>query len=159
MQSIIIEFLASFLIWLMFLGLFVVWYLDGKVKKEMVLHGFVAFWTAWIIAEILKKLIPTARPFMVNGGEPLTLTISSDGSFPSGHSAAAFALATTIWLHDRKVGWAYIIAALIVGTARVLANVHYPVDILAGAILGILTAFSVEKLHLFKLIWRNKHDS
>ena len=152
MQSIIIEFLASFLIWLMFLGLLILWFIDGRIKKEQVLHALVASLVAWTLAEIIKRLIPTARPFIVNGEMPLTLTVQSDGSFPSGHTAAAFALATTIWLHDRKVGWAYIIAALIVGAARVLANVHYPVDILAGAILGILTAFSVEKVHLFSLL-------
>lgn len=148
MSNLVIEFLASFLIWLMFLGLLILWAIDGKIKKEQVLHALVASLFAWTLAEIIKRLIPTTRPFMVNGEMPLTLTVNNDGSFPSGHTSAAFALATTIWLHDRKVGWAYIIAALIVGAARVLANVHYPVDILAGAILGFVTAFGVERLHL-----------
>ena len=62
----------------------------------------------------------------------------------------AFALATTIWLHDRKVGWIYIIWALFVGLARILANVHYPIDIWGGAILGIVIAFSLEKIHFYK---------
>ncbi|KKR38067.1 MAG: bacitracin transport permease BCRC [Candidatus Woesebacteria bacterium GW2011_GWA1_40_45] len=136
----------------MFFGLLILWLIDGRIKKEQVLHALAASLIAWTLAEIVKRLIPTARPFMVNGGEPLTLTVMADGSFPSGHTSAAFALAVTIWLHDRKIGWAYIIAAIMVGIARVLANVHYPVDILAGAILGMLTAFGVEKVHLFSLL-------
>lgn len=152
MSKFVIEFLASFLIWLMFLGLLFLWIVDGRIKKEQALHALAASLFAWAIAEVIKLLIPTARPFMVNGEAPLTLTVKSDGSFPSGHTSAAFALATTIWLHDRKVGWAYIIAALLVGGARVLANVHYPVDILAGSLLGIVAAFGVEKVHLFSLL-------
>ncbi len=158
MPHFIVEFLASFLIWFMFAGLLPLWFFDGKITKEQVLHALVASFTAWLIANILQNIIPTTRPFVVNGGPTFVWSTISphEGSFPSGHSALAFGLATSIWLHDRKVGWIYLILAILVGSGRVLANVHYPVDILGGALLGVFTAFIVERIHLFKLISRLK---
>ena len=148
MTNLIIEFLASFLIWFMFTGLFVLWIIDGKIKKEQVLHALIAVSLVFIISELLKALFPTLRPFSINGRHPLVFWIENDGAFPSSHTALAFALATTIWLHDRKVGWIYMVGALVIGVARVLANVHFPRDIFAGAVLGIVVSFLVEKLHV-----------
>ncbi len=136
----------------MFLGLVILWLIDGKIKKEQVLHALFAVAVAWGIAQLVKAIFPTVRPFELNGLTPLTLLPSSDGAFPSGHTAAAFALATTIWLHDKKMGLVFVVAALIVGAARVWGNVHYPIDIVGGAVLGVAAAFVIEKVHLRKFI-------
>ncbi len=156
MNPLFVEFIASFLIYLMFAGLFVLWFIDGKIKKEQVLHALFASFTAWLITAIIKLIFPTERPFRVDGLPPLTLTIPSDASFPSGHSAEAFALAVTIWLHDKKVGWLFLVSAFTVGIGRVLANVHYPIDILGGALIGTLVAVIVEKVHLFNFLASKK---
>lgn len=152
MSEILITFFASFLIWFMFGGLFVLWVVDGKIKKEQVIHALVAFLLAQLVTEAIKKIFPTLRPFEVNGLPTLTLTAKADGAFPSGHTASSFALATTIFLHDKKVGTGFLAAASIVGVARVLSNVHYPIDIIGGAIEGISIAFLIEKAHLKKFI-------
>ncbi|HTK03736.1 MAG TPA: phosphatase PAP2 family protein [Alphaproteobacteria bacterium] len=153
MQNLLVEFLASFLIYLMFAGLIILWFVDGKIKKEQVLHALFAAFTAYAITAIIKILFPTMRPFRVEHDLlPLTLTIPNDGSFPSGHTAEAFALAITVWLHDKKVGWIYLIVALLVGAGRVLAHVHYPIDIVGGALIGTLVAVVVEKIHFRKLV-------
>lgn len=152
MTNLLITFLASFLIWFMFGGLLILWVIDGRIKKEQVLHALLSAGIAWGAAEAIKALFPTVRPFEVNGLIPLTLFPTSDGAFPSGHTAAAFGLAVTIWLHDKRIGSAFLVLALIVGVARVWGNVHYPIDILGGAVLGVVTAFLIEKIHLKKLI-------
>lgn len=155
MINYVVTFLASFLLWFMFFGLLVLWFKDGKIKKEQVFHALFAAGSAWIIAHIIKALFPTLRPFQVNG-EPVEVIIPlTNGGFPSGHTAAAFALALTIWKHDKKAGIVFLVSAVIVGIARVLANVHYPVDILGGAVLGIIDALVVEKLHFKKLLRRD----
>lgn len=159
MTEALITFLASFLIWFMFAGLFVLWALDGKVKKEQVLHALTASIFAWLVAQMIKNLFPTARPFEVVGSLPLTMTTPSGSAFPSGHTAAAFGLAVTLWLHDRRTGIIYLLAAIAVGIARVLSNVHYPLDIVGGAVLGTATAFLVEKLHLYKLLVGTKRQT
>lgn len=145
----LITFIASILIWLLFAGLLVLWVIDGKIKKEQVLHAIYSSVLAWLTGFFIKLFFPTLRPFVENGEGVKTLTIPGDGAFPSQHTAIAFAVAVTIFMHDKKYGWLYLIAAVIIGTGRVLANVHWPVDILGGALLGTLTAVVVEKRHLF----------
>lgn len=147
MSSILITFFASFLIWFMFGGLFVLWTVDGKIKKEQVIHALISFALAWVVTDIIKRLFPTLRPFEVNGLAPLTLIARGDGSFPSGHTASSFALATTIFLHDKRVGTGFLIAASVVGVGRILSNVHYPIDIVGGAAIGITIAYLIEKVH------------
>lgn len=147
MNETLITFLASFLIWIMFGGLLILWIFDGKVKREQALHAFAAVILAWVIAQMLKNLLPTTRPFLLNGGSPLTFTVHTDNSFPSGHSAIAFSLAITMWLHNRKLGFFYLVAAFLVGIGRVFANVHYLLDIVVGGLLGSLVAVIVNKFH------------
>ena len=149
--DVILLFFASFYIWILYAGLVVLWFIDGKIKKEQVVHAILAGLTAWIFALVIKYFFPTARPFMVDGRATDVLLRPYDGSFPSEHTALAFALAVTIFLHDKKVGWFFLISAIVVGSARVLANVHYPIDILGGALIGTLVAVIIEREHVFKL--------
>jgi undecaprenyl-diphosphatase len=152
MEDFTLVFFATFLIWFLYAGLIVLWFADGKIKKEQVMHALLASLIAWLITLLIKHFFPTIRPFVRNGGEVDVLFRPTDGAFPSAHAALAFGLAVTIFMHDRKVGWFYLVGALVIGIARVLANVHYPVDILGGALIGTLVAVVIEKAHVFKLL-------
>ena len=152
MDDVIIGFFASFYVWFLFAGLIILWFIDGKIKKEQVAHALLACLFAWVIAFLIKHFFPTIRPFVTNGLETDVLFRPTDAAFPSEHTTLAFALATTIFMHDRKVGWIYLISALVIGVARVVANVHYPIDILGGALIGTLVAIVIEKVHLFELL-------
>lgn len=147
-----ITFLASVLIWLMFFGLIVLWVVDGKIKKKIVIHAVSSALIAWIVTEVIKNFVPTIRPFHLNGFDPLTLTVPYDGSFPSTHTAAAFAMAVSIFSHDKKVGLLYLIMAGLVGVARIVANVHYPTDIIAGAIVGLIAFKLTTGKHFGRLL-------
>jgi undecaprenyl-diphosphatase len=152
MEDLIVMFFASFFIYLLFIGLIVLWFIDGKIKKEQVVHAVFAAFVAWAISALIKIFFPTLRPFMVNGGEIDVLIKPLDGAFPSSHTAESFAVAVTVFMHDRRVGLGFLIAALVIGIARVVANVHYPVDILGGAFLGTIVAVVVEKMHFLDLV-------
>jgi len=156
MQDITVEFFASLFIYFLFAGLVVLWFIDGKIKKEQVFHAILACTYTAIVVFLIKYFFPTLRPFLINGREVGVLIRPMDGAFPSGHTAQAFALAVTIFMHDRKVGWFYLIGALVIGTARVLANVHYPVDIFGGAFIGTMVAVVVEKAHLFEFLRKKR---
>ncbi|HLD92430.1 MAG TPA: phosphatase PAP2 family protein [Patescibacteria group bacterium] len=150
-----VTFTASILIWLMFFGLIVLWVIDGKVKKATVIHALFSCLLSYSITELIKTFFPTTRPFQFDGGFPLTLTVPSDGAFPSSHTAVGFALAVTIFNHDKKVGILYLIMAGLVGVARIIANVHYPVDIIAGASIGTIISGLTSSKHFVRLLNRN----
>jgi len=152
LEDVVVEFLASFLIWFLFAGLGVLWMIDGKIKKEQVIHALMACLIAWALVITIKYFYPTLRPFVVNGGDVDVIIPPFDGAFPSWHSAIAFALSVTVFMHDRKVGWWFLITAVVIGVSRVIANVHYPIDILGGVLIGTLVAVVIEKTHLFKVL-------
>jgi undecaprenyl-diphosphatase len=58
-------------------------------------------------------------------------------SFPSGHSAAAMALAVPCLVRGGAAGVPVLLVALVVGASRVCLRVHYPSDVVAGQILGV----------------------
>ena len=96
------------------------------------------------------------RPY-VTWKEIVPLLTSGDpNSFPSGHTSAAFS-AGVVWLKILPWRWARaaaIIVAVLMGFSRLYVGVHYPTDVLAGAVLGSLYAALV--LFLARR-WREKH--
>jgi len=93
---------------------------------------------------VLKNLIARPRPYWVLPELELIVKPLSSYSFPSGHSFSGFAAATAITLaFGKKLGIpAYILAALI-ALSRIYVGIHFPSDVLAGAVLGVLVALLV----------------
>jgi undecaprenyl-diphosphatase len=69
-------------------------------------------------------------------------------TFPSMTSAMTFATATSIWQRSHKIGWLLFIPAILMPFARIYAAIHWPLDVLAGAVLGILTSYFIAKIAL-----------
>ncbi len=96
-----------------------------------------------LLGEIaLKNIICRPRPFQDMPGIPLLIPPPSGYSFPSGHSCASFAAATIIFLKDRRPGAAALALAALIAFSRVFLFVHYPTDVLAGSLLGVLCALA-----------------
>jgi undecaprenyl-diphosphatase len=85
-----------------------------------------------------------ARPFVVYNFAPLIN--ESGSSFPSAHAAWFFALAMTVWYADRRWGWWFFALATLMGIARIYAGVHFPIDIIGGAVIGIASGMFVHWL-------------
>lgn len=64
-------------------------------------------------------------------------------SFPSRHMTFFFAISTALYFYNKRWGVVFLIAALLIGIARVIAGVHYPLDILGGAVIGVITSYLV----------------
>jgi len=94
--------------------------------------------------EIIKRWTARLRPFL----EFNVQHILSDYSyaFPSGHTTIMFALATAVFFFNKKLAYFLYASGVIIGLARVAGGVHYPSDILGGAMLGVFTAVIVYKL-------------
>jgi len=150
--SFLTVFFASFLVWGMVLLLSFLWFIDGRVKKEVVVHSLLSCVSAWILTSLIKALFNFQRPFEISNVVPMTILIPYDSSFPSSHSAFSFALATSVWFHDKRLGNIFFVLAILVSIGRVLAKVHFYQDVIVGAFLGILVSFLFEKTHLYKLL-------
>lgn len=139
----LITFLASFLIWILYFSFLLLFYL-GKTIKKVFFFSLISSLLAWILSWMFKSLLPTLRPFLLEGLVPLTLTVTYDSSFPSGHSAFAFGLSTAIFLFNKKLGVIYFFLSFLVAVGRVLGKVHFWVDVLGGMILGIFSALLID---------------
>lgn len=116
-----------------------------KQKWKEITLVFLSSIIAWVLAYIFKNIFMTPRPFLALQ-DVQSLWIESGYAFPSGHSTAFMALATSIFLSHKKVGYLFIVFAVLVGLARIVAGVHFPVDILGGFILGAGVAYIVKFL-------------
>lgn len=128
---------------------------DGTIKKHAIFIGETFLVNAFITTA-LKHTIKRGRPFETY--PDIDQAASSLGkSFPSGHTSLAFATATSLSLSYPK--W-YVIApsfvwAGAVGYSRMHLGVHYPSDVLAGAIIGSGSAYLSYKVNK----WINKKSS
>ncbi len=89
---------------------------------------------------ILKNVVGRIRPYDLNEGIEILVAHLSDYSFPSGHTLASFEAATVLFIRDKRFGIPAMVLAVLIALSRLYLYVHYPTDVLAGAILGIIFA-------------------
>ena len=96
---------------------------------------------------LLKNLVARTRPCDVNTAIQLLISHPTDYSFPSGHTAASFtAVAALYFSGDKKIWKAAIVLGILIAFSRMYLYVHYPTDILGGALIGIFSGFVGAKI-------------
>lgn len=96
-----------------------------------------------VVVEAIRTLWNRPRPFVQYAFTPPFPELSA--SFPSGHATFFFALAMMVTLHRRRHAWVYWGGSVGISLARVMAGVHYPADIIPGALIGCVVAYGVWK--------------
>ncbi len=105
---------------------------------------FLAGMGAWFLARILKMIFHTARPFVDMAITPLAYESSS--GFPSEHMAVFTGLAVVSYFLNKKLGIILGVIAMLIGLSRIVIGVHYPIDIIGGAIVGGIVGYLFIKL-------------
>ncbi|MBI2630979.1 phosphatase PAP2 family protein [Candidatus Nomurabacteria bacterium] len=111
-------------------------------KKKEIIKVFGTSFLAYFVSEIFKFSLRTLRPSLAL---PDVYALFAQGgyAFPSGHATFFSALAFSIFFLHKKAGYIFMVFALLIGLARIVAGVHFPIDILGGFILGGLVAYIV----------------
>ena len=89
---------------------------------------------------VLKRCFVRERPFIRHAGIAQAGSPLDRYSFPSGHTLHAVSFAWQATVHFPELGWVLVPLAGVIGASRVVLGLHYPSDVLAGAILGACLA-------------------
>lgn len=157
-----IYFIAYVLPFLVVIGAFIFLIFHHEIlKSENILKALLKKWkeilisffssvSAWCVATLIKIIMKAPRPYLVSPDLKPILT-KTDFSFPSGHATFFMALGVAIYLSHKKAGIVFIILAVLIGLSRIIAGVHFPIDIFAGFCLGFLIAVFIDYLYKRKI--------
>lgn len=112
----------------------VAWLADKQQGGQVVTLGLLAFSLELPVYLLLKNMFKRSRPREL----PSFIKPSDKYSLPSGHTAAAFVMASLVTTFYPAVAWIVWPWAVLVGLSRVLLGVHFISDIVAGAVLGLI---------------------
>jgi undecaprenyl-diphosphatase len=135
----VVKFFSTYLIYAMGAAVIVLWWREEGERKKAYTFGFTVLLmilARGIITEVIRMFYHRPRPFEVLELSGLVGN-SMGNAFPSGHTVVAFAIALLPLLFGNKK-WTYILSgvALLVGVARVATGVHWPTDIIGGALVA-----------------------
>ena len=128
-----------------------------KTRRAAMIGAATLLLTFIVTNLCLKPLIGRTRPYEVIEGLTRIIEKQSDRSFPSGHTANSMAVGVSLWLVSKKyeiigdkklyfpkaAGWAVLVWSVLVGLSRLYVGVHFPTDVLGGAIVAILNTVIV----------------
>jgi undecaprenyl-diphosphatase len=112
-----------------------------RAARRAALAAVLSAGVALAIAKVVSEIVDRSRPFVVEPhGVHLFTTHAADPGFPSDHATGAFAVAMAVYLRNRLWGSIALVLAAILAIGRVAIGVHFPSDVLAGAVLGCAVA-------------------
>ncbi|MDI6591636.1 MAG: phosphatase PAP2 family protein [Patescibacteria group bacterium] len=136
-------FFAKYFGYILIFFIFLFLLKDRKKYWPMVIIAFSsAILAKFVITEFIRFLWNRPRPFVENQTNLLLDQINA-AAFPSGHAAFFFALSLAIYFYNKKAGIIFLIASFLISISRVFCGIHWPTDILAGALVGIFSGWLI----------------
>ena len=118
-----------------------------KTRKIGLMSAIALLGSLIINNNLIKNLVQRPRPFRTFPELQIIIPTPSEFSFPSGHTSSSFAAAAVFYRHlPKKLGVPSVVLAGLIGFSRLYVGVHYPTDVLAGVIMGILLSYMAEFL-------------
>lgn len=133
-------FFAQYLTYFLVLAV-AVWIFGFKGRRRLFIAAELALsaiLARGLLTEWIRFFYVHPRPMDLLGLQ--SLIPESGNSFPSGHMTFLFSLASVVFFYRRKFGGFLMLLVLMVGAARIVAGVHWPLDIVGGILIGFLSA-------------------
>ncbi len=115
------------------------------VKKGMIILAL-PLGIAIVISETISAIYVRQRPFVAESNVHLLVPHGADGGMPSHHIVFMVALVASVYYYDKRTATIFAVLTLITGVARVVAGIHYPSDILVGAVIGAGIVFVYRRI-------------
>ncbi|MFH1714161.1 MAG: phosphatase PAP2 family protein [Candidatus Nealsonbacteria bacterium] len=139
-------FLAKYLGYILIFLLLFLLLKDFKKNLSVLIRIFgIALFSRFIVAELIRFLWERPRPF-VEDNVNLLFDHQATASFPSGHATFFFALSAALYFYNKKAGIVFLIASSLISIARVFSGIHWPTDVIAGALIGLLLGWLGQKV-------------
>ncbi|MCC5895216.1 MAG: phosphatase PAP2 family protein [Alkalibacterium sp.] len=94
---------------------------------------------SFVLVSVFRNLINAPRPYEVSGTTPIIDKDTQGKSFPSRHVFSVFVIATTLYYVSVPLGLILMAMGCVLAVLRVIGGVHYPRDVIAGAVIGIIS--------------------
>ncbi|HIZ71378.1 MAG TPA: phosphatase PAP2 family protein [Candidatus Atopostipes pullistercoris] len=94
---------------------------------------------SFVFVSMIRHYIDAPRPYEVKEIDPIIKKETKGNSFPSRHVFSAFVIATTLYFISKPLGILLMIAGFLLAVLRVIGGVHFPRDVIVGAIIGIVS--------------------
>lgn len=111
---------------------------DGFINEVFLKATFVPL-GVFILVTVIRLIVNAKRPYEVYNYTPPIKKDTKGKSFPSRHTASAFIIAMAFFYLDVKLGVIMLIIATVIAITRVLSGAHFIKDVIAGALISILT--------------------
>ena len=137
---------AEYVIYLMIFLIFA-FAIKGKMyeRKSLILF-LISFPILILVIKIIHLFFFQPRPYIENDILPLLDYTKEDASFPSRHTAISFIMALPYLYYKSKWAFLLLFLATWVGISRVYAGVHYPIDIVGGTIVGVISLIIAKQI-------------
>ena len=124
-----------------------------KQRKLGLTTSFALIFDLCTVNMLIKKIVARPRPYTVITDLVSIIGPQSDFSFPSGHTAGSFAFVSVLWfLAPKKVSIPMTVLAVLISLSRLYVGVHYPTDVLGGAIIG--SVCGIAAVYFVKWLWK-----
>ncbi|MGG1662974.1 undecaprenyl-diphosphatase [Brevibacillus sp. NRS-1366] len=135
--------IAEYTVYVLALSALVYWFTRKNRNRIMVVCAGFTFVLAEVLGKIAGSFHYNAQPFAELSDVNQLVVKAVNNSFPSDHTILFFSFCMTYWLFKKKDGFLWMILAICVGISRIWVGVHYPADVIVGALISIGSALTI----------------